>query len=108
MLREVSVVAVGADAQTTMKVTAKFNLSQTIEGDRMTKEIEENCCRQRTDETQEPVVPPAANRKRSRRTHEPKEKKPEETAKPPKPTDCDPEKKPKAEAVPSGDSGERR
>lgn len=39
-LREVSVVAVGADAHTTMKVTAKFNLSKTIEGDSMSNEPE--------------------------------------------------------------------
>ncbi len=40
VLREVSVVAVGADATTKMKVTAQFNLtkSQTIEGDVMTEE----------------------------------------------------------------------
>ncbi len=37
-LREVSVVAVGADAHTTMKVTAKFTLTKTIEGDSMSNE----------------------------------------------------------------------
>ncbi len=52
-LREVSVVAVGADAHTTMKVTAKFNLSRTIEGDRMSKEIEKTVA---AAQVTEPVV----------------------------------------------------
>ena len=42
-LREVSVVAVGADAHTSMKVTANFNLSKTnIEGESMTEENKNN------------------------------------------------------------------
>ena len=42
-LREVSVVAVGADAHTSMKVTAKFNLSKpNIEGESMTEENKNN------------------------------------------------------------------
>ena len=42
-LREVSVVAVGADAHTSMKVTANFNLSKpNIEGESMTEENKNN------------------------------------------------------------------
>ena len=42
-LREVSVVAVGADAHTSMKVTAQFNLSKNnIEGESMTEENKKN------------------------------------------------------------------
>ena len=42
-LREVSVVAVGADAHTSMKVTAQFNLSKNnIEGESMTEETKKN------------------------------------------------------------------
>ena len=42
-LREVSVVAVGADAHTSMKVTAQFNLSKNnIEGESMTEENKNN------------------------------------------------------------------
>ena len=42
-LREVSVVAVGADAHTSMKVTAKFNLSKpNIKGESMTEENKNN------------------------------------------------------------------
>ena len=42
-LREVSVVAVGADAHTSMKVTAHFNLSKNnIEGESMTEETKKN------------------------------------------------------------------
>ncbi len=42
ILREVSVVAVGADAQTTMKVSAKFNLNNNQKGDKeMSKENDE-------------------------------------------------------------------
>ena len=97
-LREVSVVAVGADAHTTMKVTAKFNLSQTIEGDRMSKEIEKTVAA-KEDETQKPVVPPAAEPEK-KPEDDPKKKKPEEDGKTAEAADCDPEKKAKAEAVP--------
>ena len=97
-LREVSVVAVGADAHTTMKVTAKFNLSQTIEGDRMSKEIEKTVAA-KEDETQKPVVPPVAEPKK--KPEDDLEKKTsEEDEAAAKAANCDPEKKAKAEAVP--------
>ena len=97
-LREVSVVAVGADAHTTMKVTAKFNLSQTIEGDRMSKEIEKTVAA-KEDETKKPVVPPVAEPEK-KPEDDPKKKKPEEDGKTAEAADCDPEQKTKAEAVP--------
>ena len=97
-LREVSVVAVGADAHTTMKVTAKFNLSQTIEGDRMSKEIEKTVAA-KEDETQKPVVPPVAEPKK--KPEDDLEKKTsEEDEAAAKAANCDPAKKTKAEAVP--------
>lgn len=86
-LREVSVVAVGADAHTTMKVTAKFNLSKTIEGDSMSNEPENKTVT--AAETAKPPVVPKA---------EP-EKKPED-GKTAEAANCDPDKKAKAEAVP--------
>ncbi len=100
-LREVSVVAVGADAHTTMKVTAKFNLSQTIEGDRMSKEIEKTVVA-KEDETRNPVVPPVAEPEKKPEDGKKTEpgKKPEEDGKTAEAADCDPEKKTKAEAVP--------
>ncbi len=100
-LREVSVVAVGADAHTTMKVTAKFNLSQTIEGDRMSKEIEKTVAA-KEDETKKPVVPPAAEPEKKPEDGKKTEpgKKPEDDGKTAEAADCDPEKKTKAEAVP--------
>ena len=82
VLREVSVVAVGADAHTTMKVTAKFNLSKTIEGDSMSKETEQKTVT--AAEPAKPGVPPAEPEKK------PEDKKPE----------AEPEKSAKAEAVP--------
>jgi len=82
VLREVSVVAVGADAHTTMKVTAKFNLSKTIEGDSMSKETEQKTVI--AAEPAKPGVPPAEPEKK------PEDKKPE----------AEPEKSAKAEAVP--------
>lgn len=97
-LREVSVVAVGADAHTTMKVTAKFNLSQTIEGDRMSKEIEKTVAA-KEDETKKPVVPPAAEPEKKPEDN-PEKKTPEEDEAAAKAANCDPEKKTKAEAVP--------
>ncbi len=97
-LREVSVVAVGADAHTTMKVTAKFNLSQTIEGDRMSKEIEKTVAA-KEDETKKPVVPPVAEPEK-KPEDDPKKKKPEDDGKTAEAADCDPEKKTKAESVP--------
>lgn len=97
-LREVSVVAVGADAHTTMKVTAKFNLSRTIEGDRMSKEIEKTVAA-KEDETKNPVVPPVAEPKK--KPEDDLEKKTsEEDEAAAKAANCDPEKKAKAEAVP--------
>jgi len=97
-LREVSVVAVGADAHTTMKVTAKFNLSRTIEGDRMSKEIEKTVAA-KEDETKKPVVPPAAEPEKKPEDN-PEKKTPEEDEAAAKAANCDPEKKTKAEAVP--------
>jgi len=97
-LREVSVVAVGADAHTTMKVTAKFNLSQTIEGDRMSKEIEKTVAA-KEDETKKPVVPPIAEPEK-KPEDDPEKKKPEEDGKTAEAVNCNPEKKTQAEAVP--------
>ena len=97
-LREVSVVAVGADAHTTMKVTAKFNLSQTIEGDRMSKEIEKTVAA-KEDETKKPVVPPVAEPEKKPEDDLAK-KTPEEDEAAAKAANCDPEKKAKADAVP--------
>lgn len=97
-LREVSVVAVGADAHTTMKVTAKFNLSQTIEGDRMSKEIEKTVAA-KEDETKKPVVSPAAEPEKKPEDN-PEKKTPEEDEAAAEAANCDPEKKAKAEAVP--------
>ena len=55
MLREVSVVAVGADAKTAMKVTASFNLTK-IEGDAMSREPEKKDVAAQV-ETAKPAVP---------------------------------------------------
>ncbi|MDD4818274.1 MAG: hypothetical protein PHI85_09925 [Victivallaceae bacterium] len=98
-LREVSVVAVGADAHTSMKVTAKFNLSKTIEGDSMTTEIEKKTVTAATEtEEKKPVVPPVEPEKKPE--DEEKKKKPESDGKTAEAADCDPEKKAKGEAVP--------
>ncbi len=89
-LREVSVVAVGADAHTSMKVTAKFNLSKTNdEGETMTDEANKNAAAAETAENgQKPTVPPV-----------PEKKKPEEDETG-KPETREPEKKAEAEATP--------
>ena len=67
VLREVSVVAVGADAHTAMKVTAKFNLSQTIKGERMSAETENkngSVAAETEKKTAVPPVPPADESKK--------------------------------------------
>ena len=84
-LREVSVVAVGADAHTSMKVTAQFNLSKNnIEGESMTEENKKNVSAadenvQTEQEKKQETAAPAAKETEA-------EKKPEQT---------------KAEAVPT-------
>ncbi len=89
-LREVSVVAVGADAHTSMKVSAKFNLSKNNdEGETMTDEANKNAAAAETAEDgQKPTVPPV-----------PEKKKPEEDETG-KPETKEPEKKAEAEATP--------
>ncbi len=63
-LREVSVVAVGADAHTNMKVTAKFNLNN-LEGDTMTDEARKNAAAAATAENgQKPTVPTVPEKKK--------------------------------------------
>lgn len=99
VLREVSVVAVGADAKTSMKVTAKFTLTK-LEGERMTEEEKKTVAA--ATESAKPGVSPAEPEKKPEdgKKTEP-EKNPEEkepTAKAER--GCDPEKKAKAEAVP--------
>ena len=98
VLREVSVVAVGADAKTSMKVTAKFTLTK-LEGERMTEE--ENKTVAAATESAKPGVPPAEPEKKPEdgKKTEPG-KKPEEDGKTAEAANCDPEKKAKAEAVP--------
>ena len=100
-LREVSVVAVGADAHTTMKVTAKFNLSKTIEGDSMSNEPENKTVTAATETAKPSVVPKAEPEKKPEdgKKTEP-EKKPEQDSKTAEAANCDPDKKAKAEAVP--------
>lgn len=81
ILREVSVVAVGADAQTKMQVTASFNLK----GEFMPKDEDKTAVVPAVPEAQEPE----------------KDKKPEPETPPAEGAKCDPEKdKTKAEAVP--------
>ena len=99
VLREVSVVAVGADAKTSMKVTAKFTLTK-LEGERMTEEEKKTVAA--ATKSAKPGVSPAEPEKKPEdgKKTEP-EKNPEEkepTAKAER--GCDPEKKAKAEAVP--------
>lgn len=91
VLREVSVVAVGADSHTTMKVTASFNLTRIIEGDAMSKEPEKNEATVQVEAAKPPVVP-----------EKPEDKKPETPAAPePKQEEADTgKKKAAAEAVP--------
>ncbi len=69
-LREVSVVAVGADAHTTMKVTAKFNLNN-LEGDTM------------TDENKQTVTAAETEKKPEAVPHRNENQKPEDTEKQP-------------------------
>ncbi len=98
-LREVSVVAVGADSKTAMKVTAKFNLSKTIEGDSMSKETELKSVTAAEPE-KKPGVPPAGPEKKpedGKASEDPKKKKPEEVEDAP---DAEAETKAKAETVP--------
>ncbi len=103
VLREVSVVAVGADAHTTMKVTAKFNLSKTIEGDRMSNEPETKTVTAATAPVNKQETPPAEPEKKpddKKPGDNPKKKKPEDDGKTAEAANCDPDKKTKAEAVP--------
>ena len=97
VLREVSVVAVGADAHTTMKVTASFNLTRIIEGDAMSKEPEKKEVAVQTEAAKPPVDPEDQENKNAKTpdTSAKTDKKPEnaEAEKPP-------EKKAAAEAVP--------
>lgn len=98
VLREVSVVAVGADAKTSMKVTAKFTLTK-LEGERMTEEEKKTVAA--ATESAKPGVSPAEPEKKPEdgKKTEP-EKNPEEDGKTAEAANCDPEKKAKAEAVP--------
>lgn len=72
VLREVSVVAVGADAHTAMKVTAKFNLSQTIEGERMSAETENKNGSAAAEPEKKTAVPPVASADESKKPEEKK------------------------------------
>ena len=72
VLREVSVVAVGADAHTAMKVTAKFNLSQTIEGERMSAETENKNGSVAAETEKKTAVPPVASADESKKPEEKK------------------------------------
>ena len=98
VLREVSVVAVGADAKTSMKVTAKFTLTK-LEGERMTEEEKKTVAA--ATESAKPGVSPAEPEKKPEdgKKTEPG-KKPEEDGKTAEAANCDPEKKAKAETVP--------
>ena len=98
-LREVSVVAVGADAHTTMKVTAKFNLSKTIEGDSMSNEPE-NKTVTAAETAKPPVVPKTEPEKKPEDGEKTEPEKKPEDGKTTEAANCDPDKKAKAEAVP--------
>ena len=85
VLREVSVVAVGADSKTAMKVAAKFNLSN-IQGDAMSQEPEKKEAAVKAETVVPPIMP---------------EKKPEtEKAVVHAERGCEPEKTAESEAVP--------
>ena len=98
-LREVSVVAVGADAHTSMKVTAKFNLFQTKEGDSMSKEPENKvvAAPQTVEGATPPVVPPEEEKKPEEDKKEAPQKKPDVAE---AERGCDPDKA-KAAAAPA-------
>lgn len=103
ILREVSVVAVGADAKTTMKVTASFNLTQTIEGDSMSKETETQVNAEKETETdkkpsaipktEKPTETPALDESKKKKLEDEKVKTDEDES-------VNTAKKAKAEAVP--------
>ena len=95
MLREVSVVAVGADSRTAMKVTASFNLTQ-IEGDVMPKEPEKKDVAAQS-ETAKPAAPENKGEADAGKVETPvvPEKKPEGGA-----AEAAPAPKTEAEAVP--------
>jgi len=60
VLREISVVAVGADEHTAMKVTAKFELANNIEGENMNKEPEKNTSAQENKDSEQNKKTPSS------------------------------------------------
>jgi len=99
VLREVSVVAVGADAHTAMKVTAKFNLSNPNKGDTMSETENKNVTAAAETE-KKAAVPPVPPAKEPAKNPEDEKKKLENVPTEPAKAKCDPEKEAKAAAVP--------
>ena len=108
-LREVSVVAVGADAHTTMKVTAKFTLTKTIEGDSMSNEPKNKNVTAAAEPVKPETQPAEPEKKPDDKKPETEPKKQNQETEPAKPEDkdaakaergCEPKKETKAEAVP--------